>query len=246
MFLRLFSTRKKINLIHHKSDFNIEASWPSSASGHGKGPSLGIGATAKSSASRSTLSSGTILSSTEDFFNFTKRINEEAAALRISNEPSRMYIKRYFLLKTFLLGRIKDIRQVYQFDPKDEFNIFCRKTSSSFADDEFTLRTNTTDEQIKRIEDISIDHIVIVNEDDKHFLAKVIDVREPMEEVILERYEHCLSLSSYIRCSSKAKTKATIPYKNIIAHFICSSVFGRRNQLSLSKEQFQDIQKPYA
>jgi len=156
------------------------------------------------------------------------------------------------MYKYFLLGRIKDIRQVHQFDPKDEFTIFCRKTSNSLIVEEFTLRTNTTDEkkkslqQIKTIKDISTDHIVIVDDIGKHYLAKVINIREPAEEVILERYEPSLSLSSYIRCFSRVKTNTNIPYKNIIAYFICPLVFGRRNQLSLSKEQFIDIQKFFA
>ncbi|CAF1510324.1 unnamed protein product [Adineta ricciae] len=189
-----------INLIHHRSDFNIEASWSFSASGHGKGPSDGIGATLKSGTNRSILSSGTILSSAEDFFNFTKKINDEAALLKNSNGPPiNVYylnsitienVNETLLSDRFkqLNGRIEDIRQVHQFDPKDEFTIFCRKTSYSLIVEEFTLRTNTTDEQnkslqqIKTIEDISIDYIVIVNDDEKHYLAKVIDVRESAEE----------------------------------------------------------------
>jgi hypothetical protein len=83
-----------MNLIHHKCDFGIEASWTFSASGHGKGPSDGIGATSKSSANRSVLTSGTILSSPKDFFNFTKKINEEAAVSKNLNEPP---INAYYL-----------------------------------------------------------------------------------------------------------------------------------------------------
>ena len=265
-----------INLIHHKNDFDIEASWTFTASGHGKGPSDGIGATTKSSANRSILSSGTTLLTPKDFFNFTKKTNEEAAKSKNSNEPpvNAYYLdsitieevnttllcdrfkqlngKRYRVFDTtqkYSLGRIKDIRQVHQFDPKDEFTIFCRKTSNSLIVEEFTLRTNTTNEQnkslqsIKIIKDISIDNIVIVNDDDKHYLAKVIDIREPVEEIIIERYEPCLSLSSYIRCFNKGKSNAVITHKKMIASFICPPVFGRRNQLSLSKEQFIDVQK---
>ncbi|UJR12883.1 hypothetical protein I4U23_017057 [Adineta vaga] len=145
-----------------------------------------------------------------------------------------------------------DIRQVHQFDPKDEFTIFCQKTSNSLIVEEFTLRTNTTDEQnkslqqIKTVEDISVDHVVIINDNDKYYLAKVIDIRKSAEEVILERYEPCLPLSSYIRSFTKGKTNASVSYKNVIAYFICPPVFGRRNQISLSKEQFIDIQKFYA
>jgi hypothetical protein len=61
-----------INLIRHKNDFNIEECWTFSASGHGKGPSDGIGAAVKSNANRSILTSDTF-SSVEDIFNFTKK-----------------------------------------------------------------------------------------------------------------------------------------------------------------------------
>jgi hypothetical protein len=268
-----------MNLIHHKNDFDIEASWTFCASGHGKGPSDGIGATVKSSANRSILASGTTLSSPEEFFNFTKKINEEAAkskgtselpinayylnSITIDNTTKALLSDRFKQLngkkysfwilrrKIYFLGRIKGIRQFHQFDPKDQFTIFCRTTSNSFIVEEFTLRTTTTDEQneslqeIKTIKDISINQIVIFKHGDKQHLAKVKDIRESEKEVIAQCYEPPLSLSSYIRCFNKAKNDTHIPCKNITASFIHPPVFGRRNQLSLSKEQFIDIQKFY-
>lgn len=266
-----------INLIHHKNDFNIDASWTFCASGHGKGPSDGIGATVKSSANRSILTSNTTLSSAEDFFNFTKKMNEDAIKLKGANEPpiNAYYLNsdtidnttktllsdrfkqlngtkyRFWILRRniFFLGRIKDIRQFHQFDPKDQFTILCRKTSNSMVVEEFILRTNTTDEEnkslqeIKTIKDISINQIIIFKHDDKQYLAKVIDIRELEKEIIAQCYEPPVSLSSYIRCFNKVKDNMNIPFRNIIASFIHPPVFGRRNQLSLPKEQFIDIQK---
>jgi hypothetical protein len=266
-----------MNLIHHKNDFDIEASWTFCASGHGKGPSDGIGATVKSTANRSILTSGTTLSFPKDFFNFTKKMNEEAVKSKCASEPP---INAYYLNSTtidnttktllsdrfkqlngkkysfcilrrkiFFLGRIIDIRQFHQFDPKDQYTIFCRKTSNSLIVEEFTLRTNTTDEQneylreIKTIEDISINQIVIFKHGEKHHLAKVIDIRESEKELIAQCYEPPISLSSYIRYFNEVKDNTNIPCKNTIASFIDPPVFGRRNQLSLSKEQFIDIQK---
>jgi len=83
-----------INVIHHKHDFNLEACWTFCASGHGKGPSDGMEATIKSSANRSILTSGTTLSSVEDFFKLTKKINEDAAKLNNTSEPP---INAYYL-----------------------------------------------------------------------------------------------------------------------------------------------------
>jgi hypothetical protein len=74
------------NLIHHKEDFDIEACWTYSASGHGKGPCDGIGATVKSTASRSVLTSGKAFLSVEDFYNFTKKFNDDMARVNSTAE----------------------------------------------------------------------------------------------------------------------------------------------------------------
>ncbi|CAF4597394.1 unnamed protein product [Rotaria socialis] len=70
-----------INLQHHQYDFNMSASWAFSASGHGEGPCDGTGAAVKSSANRAVLLGDTLISSIEDFLNFTKKSNEDAANL---------------------------------------------------------------------------------------------------------------------------------------------------------------------
>jgi hypothetical protein len=71
------------NLIYHKEDFDIEACWTFSASGHGKGPCDGIGATVKSTATRSVLTTGKGFLSVEDFYNFTKKFNDDV--VRVNN-----------------------------------------------------------------------------------------------------------------------------------------------------------------
>ena len=83
-----------INLLYHQDDFGIIASWTLSASGHGKGPCDGIGATVKSTANRAALLSSTVLLSVEEFFKFTKKFNENPAKLSQRNEPP---INVYFL-----------------------------------------------------------------------------------------------------------------------------------------------------
>lgn len=80
--------------MYHQDDFGIIASWTFSASGHGKGPCDGIGATVKSSANRAALLSNTVLLSVAEFFEFTKKFNEDAANSNQRNEPP---INVYFL-----------------------------------------------------------------------------------------------------------------------------------------------------
>ncbi|CAF4337243.1 unnamed protein product [Rotaria socialis] len=76
-----------INFQYHQYDFNMMASWTFSASGHGKGPCDGLVAAVKSNVNRSVLLADTVISSAEDFLNFTKKSNEEAAKLSQTNEP---------------------------------------------------------------------------------------------------------------------------------------------------------------
>ena len=52
----------------------------------------------------------------------------------LSNRFKQLNGKKYSFCilrrKLFFLGRIIDIRQFHQFDPKNQFTIFCRKTST--------------------------------------------------------------------------------------------------------------------
>lgn len=230
----------------------------------------------KSSANRSVITSGTMISSPKDLFDFTKNINEAAAKTKGTSEPpiNALYLESATIddmnetilsdrlkqldgektfsrtsLNVLFLGRIKDIRQYHQFDPKDQFTIFCRKTSNSLIVEEFTLRNDAADEQreslrrIKTINDISIDDIVILQHGDNQHLAKVIGIRESERKVIAQCYEPHLSLSSYVRSFKKVDKDVNLSWKDIAASFIHPPTTGRRNQSSLSKEWFVDIHK---
>jgi hypothetical protein len=94
------------NLIHHKDDFNIGASWTFSASGHGKSACDGIGATVKSTGTRSALTSGKVFLSVEDFYNFTKKSNDDAARMNNTAEPP---INVFYLKKDVVERVLQDI-----------------------------------------------------------------------------------------------------------------------------------------
>lgn len=72
------------NLVHHRTDFKIEASWTSSASGHGKGPCDGIGAVVKSMATQHLLKGGPTASftSAEEFFRWCFQKNDRMVFAR--------------------------------------------------------------------------------------------------------------------------------------------------------------------
>jgi hypothetical protein len=76
------------NLAHHHRDFNIEASWTFSATGHGKGPCDGVGAVLKSTATQHSLKGGpqASFSSPKQFFEWCFQKNDRMVVAR----PRRM------------------------------------------------------------------------------------------------------------------------------------------------------------
>jgi hypothetical protein len=76
------------NLIHHKIDFELEACWTFTATGHGKSAGDGIGATLKSTARHATLSKNILLSTAKDFFEFSQKQQLETAKKSNRDNPA--------------------------------------------------------------------------------------------------------------------------------------------------------------
>ena len=76
------------NLIHHKIDFELEASWTFTSTGHGKSAGDGIGATLKSTATRATLSKNILLSTPKDFSEFSQIQQLEIAKKSNRDNPA--------------------------------------------------------------------------------------------------------------------------------------------------------------
>ncbi len=76
-----------LNLIHHKADFDLEACWTFTATGHGKGAGDGIGAILKSTARRATLSKNILLSTAKDFYEFSQKQQLETAKRSNKGSP---------------------------------------------------------------------------------------------------------------------------------------------------------------
>ena len=94
------------NLIYHEEDFGIGACWTFSASGHGKGPCDGIGATVKSTATRSVLTTGKGFLSVEDFYNFTKKYNDDVARV---NNTAEVPINVFYLEVAVVERALQDL-----------------------------------------------------------------------------------------------------------------------------------------
>jgi hypothetical protein len=62
-----------LNLVNHKIDFDLDACWTFTATGHGKGAGDGIGAVLKSTARRVTRASNILLSTPRDFYEFSQQ-----------------------------------------------------------------------------------------------------------------------------------------------------------------------------
>jgi hypothetical protein len=85
------------NLIYHKQDFGLEACWTFTSTAHGKGPGDGLGASVKSTATRHIISSNISISSAEDFYEFTRKFNDDAANMSTNNQPP---IHTFFIKST--------------------------------------------------------------------------------------------------------------------------------------------------
>jgi len=77
-----------LNLIHHKIDFDLDACWTFTATGHGKGAGDGIGAMLKSTARRATRSKNILISNAKDFYEFAQKQQLETARRSNKDIPS--------------------------------------------------------------------------------------------------------------------------------------------------------------
>ena len=77
-----------LNLVNHKINFDLDACWTFTATGHGKGASDGIGAVLKPTARRVTRASNMLLSTPRDFYEFSKQQQLKTAEAKDQPEPS--------------------------------------------------------------------------------------------------------------------------------------------------------------
>ncbi|CAF1621629.1 unnamed protein product [Adineta ricciae] len=124
------------NLIHHKIDFELVASWTFTSTGHGKSAGNGIGAT---------LSKNILLSIAKDFFEFSqkqqleiaKKSNRDNPAVDVFNleadeiEKVKNNILNSRFEKLQALHKIQGIRGLHEFQPISDTTVQCRSTSLS-------------------------------------------------------------------------------------------------------------------
>ncbi len=75
-------------MVHHKDDFNLDAAWVFTATGHGRGAGDGVGAVLKSTARRITLTKNIRLSNAYDFYEFCKKHQLETAKAAGTHQPA--------------------------------------------------------------------------------------------------------------------------------------------------------------
>ena len=76
-----------LNLVNHRIDFDLDACWTFTATGHGKGAGDGIGAVLKSTARRVTRASNIFLSTPRDFYEFSEQQQLKTAEAKDQPEP---------------------------------------------------------------------------------------------------------------------------------------------------------------
>lgn len=76
-----------LNLLHHKSDFGLDASWTFTATDHGKGAWDGIGVVLKFTTRRATLSKNILMSNAKDFYEFSWKQQLDTAERSNKDNP---------------------------------------------------------------------------------------------------------------------------------------------------------------
>jgi hypothetical protein len=91
------------------------------------------------------------------------------------------------------------------------------------------------------MKDISLQYFVSLEQEDKRYLAQVIEIKQLHQQITVQCYNPPFPLSSYIRFFNKMQNQVNVKWEEIIASLIVQPASGRRNQISLSKEQFIEI-----
>ncbi|CAF1500343.1 unnamed protein product [Adineta ricciae] len=134
-----------LNLIYHKKDFDLDACWTFTATGHGKGAGDGIGAVLKSIARRATLSKNILMTNAKDFYEFSQKQQLETARRSSKDIPG---VHVFFLEsdeveeaknnclkarneKLRATGTIKGIRTMHEFQPISNSMVQYSMTSRS-------------------------------------------------------------------------------------------------------------------
>ncbi|CAF4708967.1 unnamed protein product [Rotaria sp. Silwood2] len=159
---------------HHHQDFQIEASWPFSSSGHVKGPCDGVGAVVKLTATQHLLKGGpnASFSTPKQFFEWCLEKNDRMVVARsprieasncpstYMSEPNRPIEVRWLSADVInnefenrLMPRwnllsskssISGIRDIHQFDADKNGSVSCRRTSQSSTMTNHTFKIQTT------------------------------------------------------------------------------------------------------
>jgi hypothetical protein len=152
--------------------------------------------------------------------------------------------------KFLFLGRVKGIRSFHQFNWRNDGTILCRRTSNSVDHDTCTLRYDDNEDNqepelslrsVKTLRDIAIDKFVIIEHDNKGYLAQVSAISHVHQEVDVQCYKPAFPHASYLASYNKIRGKLTLEWHKIIGSIVDQPASGRRMQLLLSKEQFNDI-----
>ena len=127
----------------------------------------------------------------------------------------------------------------YVFDPLNIFSLrgYINRHILKFA----ILFSSTIHQSGKTLRDIVIDKFVIIEHDNKRYLAQVSAISHVHQEVNVQCYKPAFPHASYLASYTKMRSKLTIEWHNMIASLVGQPASGRRMQLLLPKEQFNDI-----
>ncbi|CAF4999376.1 unnamed protein product [Rotaria sp. Silwood1] len=248
-----------LNLIHHQQDFDLEACWTFTSTGHGKGPCDGLGASVKSTATRHITTSGISISSAEEFYKFTVQFNEDIARASINKQPpihafyvnsstvenayNRVLKSRWEKLNK--TNRIKHIRSFHQFNVRSDRTILCKHTSNSLNCTMFMFQINdnfqSTVKRIHTSSDFDVGMLVIVIHNDNFYLVKIKAFNSLAQEVQVQYYEPPFPSTTFYVSRSKNRNSSNVSMQHILL-LLLDPVVGKKEEVYLNLQQFNEIE----
>lgn len=96
--------------------------------------------------------------------------------------------------------------------------------------------------QVNTFQDIAVQNFVIIERNDIRYLAQVLEINMVEENLLIQSYKPPFPIQSHHTALVKLGKSLNVDLQDVIACLIIEPTIGRRGQLTLSMEQFIEIQ----
>ena len=96
--------------------------------------------------------------------------------------------------------------------------------------------------QVNTFQDIAVQNFVIIERNDIRHLAQVLEINMVEENLLIQSYKPPFPIQSHHTTLAKLGKNLNVDLQDVIACLIIEPTISRRGQLTLSREQFIEIQ----